>query len=437
MNFYPRIFRIRQKFDQPHLDDIEGEVDRQLARLQLDRRVHPGQTVAVTAGSRGIANIHRIIRAVVQHLRRLGVQPFIIPAMGSHGGGTAEGQRKILESYGITESFCGCPIRASMETVVVCQAKEGFPVHFDRYAWEADHVVVVGRVKPHTGFVGDIESGLMKMLLIGLGKHNGATIYHRAIQDYSFGQIIRSVGYEVLNRCRILAGVAIVENALDQTALIEAVPPEQFESREKVLLEKARRWMPRLPFPTADLLLIDEIGKNISGTGMDTNVVGRKFFDHKAAPDEYPKIRHIAIRALSVQTHGNAAGIGLSEFCRSRVIRQMDVRATRINCLTGGHVTGAMLPLDYETDQQILDAALSVIGLTEPPNARLMWIHNTLDITELECSEAYWKEAAGREDLEILTEPRPLPWDENGNLPDSVHAIRRPGCQPTGAHPAS
>ena len=204
--------------------------------------------MAVTAGSRGIANIGIILRETVRHLQRLGAEPFIVPAMGSHGGGTAEGQRRILTSYGITESYCGCPIRSSMETVIVCQAAEGFPVHFDRYAAEADHVLVCGRVKPHTRFVGDIESGLMKMLLIGLGKHAGALVYHQAIQDYSFGQIVRSVAREVLQRCRILAGLAIVENAYDETAQIAVVAPEDFESRERELLQQARACLPRLPF---------------------------------------------------------------------------------------------------------------------------------------------------------------------------------------------
>lgn len=421
-NAYPRIFRVRQKFAAPRVDDVATEVDRELARLRLRERIRPGQTVAITAGSRGVANIHLIMRAAVRHLQAIGAQPFIVPAMGSHGGGTAEGQRKIIESYGITEEFCGCPIRAGMETVIVCQAAEGFPVHFDRFASQADHVLVCGRVKPHTGFVGDIESGLMKMMLIGLGKHNGAIIYHRAIQNYSFGQILRSVAREVLAKCRVVAGLAVVENSRDETARIEAVEPERFEERERELLLLAREWMPRLPFPTAELLLIDEIGKNISGTGLDTNVVGRKFLDHRAAEQEQPKIRYLAVRALTPATHGNATGIGLAEFCRSRVVRELDVKATRINCITGGHVTAAMMPLDYETDREILDTAFSVIGLTEPPDARIMWIRNTLDVVELECSEAYYAAARSRDDLEILREPRPLPFDAAGNLPDDLHA---------------
>jgi hypothetical protein len=373
--------------------------------------------VAITAGSRGVANVAAIIKAIVEHLRGLGAEPFIVPAMGSHGGATAEGQRAVVESYGITEQFLGCPIRSSMDTVVVCQTAEGFPVHFDRHAFEANHVVVCNRIKPHTRFVGDIESGLMKMLLIGLGKCAGATVYHRAIQDYSFGQIIRSVAGEVLRRCHILAGVAIVENAFDQTARIEAVATEHFESREKELLALAKQWMARLPFNHVDLLLIDEIGKNISGTGLDTNVVGRKFDDHKAVDGELPKVKVIALRGLTEATHGNAVGLGCAEFCKSHLLRETDVHITRINAITAGHLAAAMFPMDYETDREILNLALGTVGLVEPANARVLWITNTLELTELECSAAYLDEARRRDDLEVLTPLRDLPLDAAGNLP--------------------
>ncbi|MCU0872780.1 MAG: nickel-dependent lactate racemase [Pirellulaceae bacterium] len=188
---YPQVFRLRQTFDRPRVADVAAEVEAELAKLSLETKVQPGQSVAITAGSRGVANIHLIIKAIAEHFKKLGAQPFLVPAMGSHAGGTAEGQRRLIEEYGITEAFCGCPIRAGMETVVVCHAREGFPVHFDRFAHEADHVVVCGRVKPHTSFAGDVESGLMKMMLIGLGKHHGAKIYHRAIMDFSFDQIVR------------------------------------------------------------------------------------------------------------------------------------------------------------------------------------------------------------------------------------------------------
>ena len=418
MTNYPQLFRLRQQFEGPVVDDVEGEVEQQLASLALAEKIQPGQSVAITAGSRGIANIEIIIRGICQHLKALGAEPFIVPAMGSHGGGTAAGQQQIIESYGITEEFCGCPIRASMDTVVVCEAEEGFPVHFDQQASGADHVFVCGRVKPHTGFHGDIESGLMKMMLIGLGKHAGALIYHRAIMNYSFGQIVRSVAREVLAKCRIVGGLAIVENAYDETAKLAGVAPEKFEEEEKGLLVLAKEWMPRLPFDQVDILTIDEIGKNISGSGLDTNVVGRKYLDHRAADEEYPKVKKIIVRGLTAETHGNAAGIGLAEFCLSRVVEQMNVQATRVNCLTGGHPTGAMIPLDYETDRETLDMALSTIGLIKPRESRLMWIRDTLDVAEVECSAAYLEEAQQRSDLEVLTPLRDIPFDADGNLPN-------------------
>lgn len=418
MTLLPQIFRVRQKFEAPRVDDVPGEVDSQLARLGLGTKVFRGQSVAVTAGSRGIADIAAILRAIVEHLLRLGARPFVVPAMGSHGGGTAEGQRKVLQSYGITEEFLGCPIHAAMDTVVVCRTAEGIPVHFDRLAYQADHVLVCGRVKPHTLFAGEIESGLMKMMLIGLGNCQGATVYHRAIQDYSFGQIIRSVASEVLRRCHILAGVAIVENAYDQTARIEAVRPEEFEAREKQLLALARNWLPRLPFAYVDLLLIDRIGKNISGVGLDANVVGRKFDDHKAVEGELPKVKRIALRGLTPESHGNAIGMGLAEFCRTHLLRETDFEAVRLNALVSGHVSAAMPPLDYPNDREMLAAALGTIGLTEPPDARLLWVANTLQLAEVECSAAYLDEARTRDDLDVLTEPRDLPFDTAGNLPD-------------------
>lgn len=422
MTTYPQLFRLRQQFEGPVVEDVAAEVEQQLASLSLSEKIQPGQSVAISAGSRGIANIHIIIRGISQHLKALGAEPFIVPAMGSHGGGTAEGQQQIIESYGITEEFCGCPIRASMDTVVVCNAAEGFPVHFDQQASEADHVFVCGRVKPHTGFHGDIESGLMKMMLIGLGKHAGALIYHRAIMNYSFGQIVRSVAREVLAKCRIVGGLAIVENAYDETAKLAGVAPENFEEEEKGLLVLAKQWMPRLPFDQVDVLAIDAIGKNISGSGMDTNVVGRKYLDHRAADEEYPKVKKIIVRGLTAETHGNAAGIGLAEFCLSRVVEQMNMQATRVNCLTGGHPTGAMIPLDYETDRETLDMALSTIGLIPPQESRFMWIRDTLDVAEVECSAVYLEEAQQRSDLEVLTPLRDMPFDGDGNLPE-VHSL--------------
>ena len=418
MASYPLMFRVRQNFEGPRVEDVPGEVRGQLAGLGLGEMVSKGQSVAIAVGSRGIANNRVIVRAMVDFFKGLRAAPFVVPAMGSHGGATAEGQKGVLASYGITEDYLGCPIRSSMDTVVVCRTAEGFDVHFDRNAFEADHVLVLNRVKPHTRFVGDIESGLMKMMLIGLGKCTGATIYHRAIEDHDFGQIIRSVAGHVFQRCRILAGLAIVENACDRTARIEAVEAERFESREKELLVLARQWMPRLPFDRVDVLLIEAIGKNISGTGMDTNVIGRKFNDHRAVEGELPKVRRIALRKLTPETHGNAVGLGMAEFCRSQLLRATDFAATRLNAITAGHISAAMPPLDYETDREMLDASLANIGLTEPAQARILWIANTLNLVEVECSAACLEEAQRRDDLEILTPLRDLPLDGAGNLAD-------------------
>ena len=414
---FPRMLRIRQKFPAERLEDIPGETRRQLERLQLADNVRRGDSVAVTAGSRGIANIDVVLKSIVGHLQGLGARPFIVPAMGSHGGGTAEGQREILAGYGVTPERMGCEIRSSMETVIVDQTPQGIPVHFDKYASEADHVVVCNRVKPHTGFVGEIESGLHKMMLIGLGKHEGAKIYHRAILNYSFMEIITAVAASVLKKCRVVAGVAIVENAYDETLLVEAVPPDQFFQREPELLKLAVASLPRLPFTDTDLLIVDRIGKNISGTGLDTNVVGRKFNDHVATERDNVRVRRIFVRGLTEETHGNATGIGMTEFTNERTIAQVDRKKTAINCITGLHPTAAMLPIAFETDREVVEAALQTIGLIEPPDARVVQISDTLHLGEVLVSEAYLPEIRERADLEILTDPQPMAFDAGGNLP--------------------
>lgn len=413
---YPRMLRIRQTFDAPRIDGVAGTVERQLSTLNLGEQVQRGDSVAITAGSRGIANIAEITRAVVEHFKRLGACPFIVPAMGSHGGGTAEGQRRILESYGITQETMGAEIRSSMATVIVDRTPQGIPVHFDKHAYEADHVVVAGRVKPHTGFVGDIESGLHKMMLIGLGKHEGAKIYHRAILDHSFEEIINAVAAVVLEKCDIVAGLAIVENAYDETGSIEAVAPADFRVREKELLVTAKQWMPRLPFREIGLLIIDEIGKNISGAGMDTNVVGRKFCDHVASERDDVACKRIFVRGLTRETHGNACGLGLAEFTNQRTVDAVDLNATRINALTGGHPTAAMLPVAFQTDREVLDSALASLGLVEPENARVVQIANTLHLKELLVSEAYLTEVRQREDLVLLDGPHEMEFDSADNL---------------------
>ena len=416
MSNFPKMFRLRQTFDARSVTDVAGETHRQLAALQLNQRIHAGQTVAITAGSRGIARIGEITRAVVDHIKGLGALPYIVPAMGSHGGGTAAGQAQLLEHYGITTEQMGCEIRASMETVIVDTTPQGIPVHFDKHASKADHVMIVGRVKPHTGFVGDVESGLHKMMLIGLGKHEGAKIYHRAIADYSFMEIITAVAASVIAKCRVVGGLAIVENAYDETALIEGVPPERFLEREKELLKLATQWLPRLPFARADLLIIDQIGKNISGTGLDTNVVGRKFNDHAGTDRDTVRCKRIFVRGLTDETHGNATGIGLSEFTNQRTANAIDHKITAINCITGLHPTAAMTPIVYETDREVVTNALHTCGLVEPPQSRVIQIQDTLHLAEVLVSEAYLPELSGRSDLERISEPADMAFDAHGNL---------------------
>ena len=336
--------------------------------------------------------------------------------MGSHGGGTAEGQAQILAHYGVTPEKMGCELRASMETVIVDRTPQGIPVHFDKHASQADHVLIVGRIKPHTGFVGDVESGLHKMMLIGLGKHEGAKIYHRAIADYSFMEIITAVGASVIQKCRVAGGIGIVENAYDETALIEAVPPEKFLEREKELLKLAIQWLPRLPFPACDLLIIDKIGKNISGTGMDTNVIGRKYNDHVATDRDVVRCKRIFVRGLTHETHGNATGIGIAEFTNTRTADAIDRKITAINCITGLHPTAAMIPVAYETDREAITNALHTCGLVEPPQSKVIQIPDTLHLAEVLVSEVYLPQIVERLDLERLSEPMDMAFDHHGNL---------------------
>jgi len=413
----PRMLRVKQKFEAPTLEDIPAAVRAEVQSLALDSKVTAGESVAISVGSRGIANIALIIKSLVEKLKALGLEPFLVPAMGSHGGGVAEAQQAIIEGYGVTEEYTGAPIKASMETVQVGETEDGVPVFFDKYAYEADHVAVVGRIKPHTDFVGEIESGLHKMMLIGLGKHKGAALYHQAIVHYSFDRIIRSVGQTVIDKCGVLLGLGLVENQYDKTALIKGVGAEELVEREKELLVLAKKWMPRLPFETVDLLIVDEIGKNISGAGMDTNVVGRKFHDNHAAEKEYPKVTRILVRGLTEETHGNASGIGTAEYAHKRAIEEMDREITYINCMTGNHPSGAHIPLYFDTDRICIDRALETVGLVEPENAKVLRIHNTLELAEVLVSEAYLPEVEKRDDLEVIGEAEDMPFDANDDLP--------------------
>jgi hypothetical protein len=416
---YPRILRVRQRFERPRLADIPAAVRAELERLDLGRTIRPGQSVALTAGSRGIANIPVVLRAVADHLKRLGTVPFLVPAMGSHGGGTAEGQVKILHSYGITEEAVGVPIRASMEVVSLGTTPEGYPIFLDHHASQADHIGVVARVKPHTAYHGPIESGLLKMMMIGLGKHAGARAYHRILLEAPYDGVVRSVGRTLRARAPIAFGLAVIENAYEETAEVAAVLPDEFEPREEALLQRARAMMGRLPLRESDLLIVDEIGKDVSGSGMDTNVVGRKRAVRlqQVVVADQPKMRHIFVRGLTARTHGNAAGIGIADFTTARLVREMNYRATVINCLTAGYPEGANVPVYFDSDREVMDAALAIAGTREPHETRVLRIRNTLCLEELEMSEPCLGDLPAGSNVEVVGTVSDWQFDSAGNLP--------------------
>ncbi|MEO1983568.1 MAG: lactate racemase domain-containing protein [Fuerstiella sp.] len=418
---FPQMCDVHQRFDSPKVADIATTVHEQMVRLNLTERIHAGQSVAVTAGSRGIANIALILRETLRHLKSIGAEPFVVPAMGSHGGGTVEGQLEVLRGLGVTEDSVDAPVRATMETVIVAETDSGIPVHFDRFAHEADHVLIVGRVKPHTRFVGPIESGLHKMMLIGLGKHEGAKIYHQAILSASFPEIIQAVATTVLQKCSVIGGLAILENAIDETALIEGVLPQDFGTREPELLKQAVKWLPTLPFDQTDLLIIDRIGKNISGAGMDANIVGRKFNDHIAGDGDVADCHRIMIRSLTKETHGNGTGIGMAEFTTERCVEQLDMVKTRVNCITAIHPEAAMIPITFPTDAEAVEAALQTIGMTQPEDARIIQITDTLHLTRTRVSAAFFPLVQQSDTLEFIGEPYDFPVDKAGLLSDVPH----------------
>lgn len=413
---YPRMLRVRQHFARPRVENLPAAVRDTLQKLELGSRIKSGQTVALTAGSRGIANIPVVLKSVAQHLKDLGARPFLVPAMGSHGGGSADGQRQVLESYGITESFVGVPIRASMDVVSLGNTPEGLPVVLDKIASEADHIGVIARVKPHTNFSGPIESGLMKMMMIGLGKHVGAAAYHKILLEEPYDRVVRSVGRHLRAKSPIAFGLCLVENAYDETAAIEAALPADFEKVEEKLLVSAKEWLARLPFHEADLLVIDEIGKEISGSGMDTNIVGRKRAFKSAPPENQPQMRFIFIRGLSKHTHGNAAGIGFADFTTTRLVASMNYSATVINCLTSGYPEGANLPVHLESDREVLDAALAILGTRAPQDARIMHIRNTLYLEEVDVSEPCVRELPKMTNFTIERGAYEIIFDKSGNI---------------------
>ncbi len=412
---YPEMYPVRQMFVRERVDDLRFAVREELDRTIPPNAIRRGARVGITCGSRGIRNIDRILRCVVDYVRYRQGQPFIFPAMGSHGGGTADGQSLVLAHFGITETTMGCPVLSDMATVQIGMSPEGIPVFLDRHASAADHVIAVNRVKPHTEFKGEIESGIMKMMLIGMGKQEGARVYHKAFADYGFDRLVESLASVVIEKARILCGLAIVENAYDETAMLRALAPGEIVASERELLRKAKNLAAKLPFDEIDLLIVDAMGKNISGSGMDTNVIGR-FYNIVAVEPSKPRIKRIYVRDLTEESMGNATGIGLADFAHRRVVDKMDRRVTSINCLIAGNPEKGRVPIVCESDLEGLEYSLGTIGLTEPEKARVVRIQDTLHLTGVDISSALVREIGNRGDLEILGSPAPLQPDSSGEL---------------------
>ena len=416
MDPLPRMFKIRQKIASPKLADVEKEMNSQLDRFGLAGKVKPGERIAITAGSRGIRDKAKVLKVIVSRLKALGAKPFIVPCMGSHGGGTAEGQVKMLHHLGITESYVGAPIISSMEVKEIGRTSFGTPVLIDKNICEkADKIIVVNRIKPHTDFDHEVESGISKMMIIGMGKHKGALMAHRLTIKHGFATMFKEVLPVIRKALPFLFGVGIIENQYDQTASLHLLEPKDFYDGEKELLKKAKEIMPRLPFKQMDILVLDEIGKNISGAGMDPNVTGRLFFIG-SPPLKEPKITRIFVRDLTPETEGNAIGIGFADYTTTRLVKKVDPVPTAINAITGMGPECGRIPITFDKDQDALQAAYDNSGVIDPKDLRLVWVKNTLELEYLWASEPMLKEAKANSSLEVVSGLQEIPYDKNGNM---------------------
>jgi hypothetical protein len=412
---YPVMIRIRQHFKTNPIQNIEKRVGRELAKIAPQNIIAVGESVAVTVGSRGIANLATIVRKLVGELKKIGARPFIVPAMGSHGGASAEGQQKILEHYGISEQSVGAPIKSSMEVVRIGATAEGIPVLLDRHAAAADHIVVLNRIKPHTDFKAEIESGLIKMMVIGLGKQKAADHYHNVFMRHGHFHVLTSVAAEILKQCPIVFGLALVENQRDETEIIEAIPAAEIEAAERRLLVRAKNLLARIPFDPIDILIVDQMGKDISGTGMDQNVIGRTVIPYHQVPAT-PRITRIFVRDLSPGSEGNATAVGNADFTTRRLVDKIDRQATYMNAITSSCPEAVRIPPYFDSDRQAVDAALKTIGDIEADKARIVHIADTLRLEQMDISEALLSEADGMDNVSIVGSAAPMHFDAEDNL---------------------
>jgi len=411
----PKMVGVKQKFNTNSIKDIRKAVRSTLATIRPEKYVSPGESVAITAGSRGIANIAVIMAELIAELKRVGAEPFIVPAMGSHGGANAEGQKRIIEHYGITEEAMGVSIRSSMEVVQIGKTPEGIPVLLDQNAHQADRIIVVNRVKPHTDFKGEIESGLIKMMAIGLGKQKAADHYHNVFMRLGHYHVLTSVAREIIKQCPIAFGLALVENQRDETEIIQAIPAANIEETERELLVVAKKLLPGIPFNPIDLLIVDEMGKNISGTGMDQNVIARTVIPYHQVPSK-PQITRIFVRDLTSDSEGNATAIGNADFTTRRLVDKIDHRATNMNAITSSCPEAVRIPPFFDNDRETIETALNTIGEVAPQNARIVHIKNTLMLEKMYISEALIADAENLNDVEIYADPKYLEFDAQDKL---------------------
>lgn len=414
----PKMYTVQQRLCDEKLfpEQIPDSVRAELFRAGFQNRIHAGQTIAITCGSRGVANIALIIRSIVSFVKERGAKAFVFPAMGSHGGATAEGQRAILTSYGVTEDFIGCPIKATMQTVQIGTTEEGLPVFIDRYASEADGIILCGRIKAHTGFRGPYESGLMKMAVIGMGKQHGAETVHESGFS-NLGRILPQVGNVILNNVPVIGGLAVIENAFDETNRVEAVLRENIPLREPELLLEAKQKMGRLFLNRTDVLVVDQIGKDISGDGMDPNITGT--YADPSIMDVQPEEFHaqrIAVLDLTPESHGNYTGVGMSSVTTQRLVSKAVPELTYPNTITSTVLCEIKIPLTAANDRQAVQVCVQTCNGIDKKNPRIIRIHNTAAIGTILVSEACLADCEANENLEVLSGPVEWPFDADGNL---------------------
>jgi hypothetical protein len=413
---YQPFLLVRQHFTSHKLADIEGEVRRQLEAAGFAARLKPGSSVAIGCGSRGIANIARIVGAAAAWWRDQGMKPFIFPAMGSHGAGTAKGQAEVLAKYGITEAAMGCPVKSSLAVVDTGRTPEGIQTYVDRHAYRAGGIMLCGRVKWHTDFAGKIESGLYKMMAIGVGKLAGAQSYHSWAYRMGMENMIRSVGRQVLATGKVLGGLAILEDGNHDTARVEAVRVEDMERREEELLALVKTWMPRIPLKALDFLIVNQIGKMFSGAGMDPKVINRSVIGQYNPWPDAPQIERVFLRDLHPKSYGNAVGIGMADVMHARILKKMKRKPTYLNSLTACTPAAIRIPVNFSTDRACIDELWRTVGKEDPMALTFGWIRNSQDLTLMAFSQNLEGEIRANPNLEILGPARPLEFDEKGDL---------------------